>query len=63
VNGGAFDSTVVMGLVGGVIVGGLFTGAALTVMFTAWVTLGFTPSESDAVKVAVPVKLFTRVTV
>src|SRR5437773_5957150 len=62
-NAGAFCSTVVIGLVGGVMVGGLLITTALTVMFTGLVTVGLTLSVSVAVKVAVPVKLGASVTV
>jgi hypothetical protein len=62
-NGAASWATVAIGLSGGTIDGGSFGMTELTWMLTARVTAAFTLSESEAVKLAVPLKPDCRVTV
>src|SRR5213078_3068360 len=61
VNAGAFCSTVVIGFAGAVMVGGLLM--ALTAMLAVLVVAGvLTLSDSEAVKLAVPLKPLCSVT-
>src|SRR5438128_870079 len=57
VKGAASCATVAIGSAIALMVGGSFTTVGVTLMLTVLVTAGFTLSESEAVNVAVPLKL------